>query len=313
MDKYTERIRDIINKARKKHLLMKNLRLWFQLCSSIDVIEDSDLAIDAYRNNKLGESKDILYLLVYGLLQALFLQQDAVFDLCESLGFSNKKKEYPKLMRIRDIRNAATGHPTKKKEHKSKLTSNHFISRVTLTTSHFELLSHHARGDSTITGINIFELINDQKESLSEILKEVIDKMEKEEKDHKEKFKNEKLVAVFPSTLGYYFGKISESIGKKDFSGFGDSHLDLISEILVKFKDALGNRDMELDAYGSIKDLYECIEYPIDKLKKYFQCIESNKETLFNEKDAHIYLFFIRKKVDILKKIAAEIDEDYSS
>jgi len=41
-------IRDLINQPRKKHFLLMDSAQWYQLCSSMDVIGDTELAIDAY-------------------------------------------------------------------------------------------------------------------------------------------------------------------------------------------------------------------------------------------------------------------------
>ena len=72
MYKYLQEIRGFVNKPRKQFNLLKNHKLWNQLCSSLDVIEDSDLAIDAYLNRKFSKDDGEKYLRLYGVLQALF-------------------------------------------------------------------------------------------------------------------------------------------------------------------------------------------------------------------------------------------------
>lgn len=90
-----DKIRYFINGPIRQHSLMKNTATWFQLCSCLDVLGDTELAINAYSDSVLdiGSLPKIkkynvgsLYLEVYGLLQALFLQQDAAINLCDSLG-----------------------------------------------------------------------------------------------------------------------------------------------------------------------------------------------------------------------------------
>lgn len=59
-----------------------------------------------------GVSARDLY--IYGLLQALFLQQDAANGISTAL-LGKKidfKQEYPSLFEIREIRNDTVGHPT---------------------------------------------------------------------------------------------------------------------------------------------------------------------------------------------------------
>jgi hypothetical protein len=56
------------------------------LCSCLDLIGDTDLAIAVYHQAEHPEHEGGKYLLVYGILQTLFLQQAAVQNLCEALG-----------------------------------------------------------------------------------------------------------------------------------------------------------------------------------------------------------------------------------
>jgi len=39
MHEYTENIRYFINRSRKQHVLLKNVKYWNQLCSSLDVVD----------------------------------------------------------------------------------------------------------------------------------------------------------------------------------------------------------------------------------------------------------------------------------
>ena len=119
-------ISELINKTIKQHFLIQDKPKWNQLCSSLYVIEDTDLAIKAYENLIEVSEYGIKYLRLYGLLQALFLQQNAVEHLCEALGINASYKNYPKLKQIRKTRNVSAGHPTKKESKGKK--SFHFIS-----------------------------------------------------------------------------------------------------------------------------------------------------------------------------------------
>ena len=39
-----QQVRDFINRARKQHTLLKDSRAWNQLCSSLDIVGDTELA-----------------------------------------------------------------------------------------------------------------------------------------------------------------------------------------------------------------------------------------------------------------------------
>jgi len=309
MYKHTQEIRDFINKPRKQFNLLKNRRFWNQLCSSLDVIEDSDLAIDAYINREFGKDKGEKYLRLYGVLQALFLQQDAVANMRESLGLPDNLTTHPKLKGIRDIRNDSIGHPTKRGNYKSY----HFISSVTITKSGFQLISDYENNNTTFRDISVIDLIKEQREYLSEILKKVISILKAEEKAHKEKFKMEKLEAVFPDTFSYYIQKIFESTRKSGHAELGLMHVKLVKEVMDKLKESLQKRGIEIDTYDSIKYLYELLEYPITELELYFDRLMAKKEPRINDKTAHIFAYFIREHLFQLKEIVRELDNEYSS
>ena len=205
------RIRDLINEPRKRYTLIKRLGLWHQLCSCLDVIADTELAIAAYATHELGADKGSAYLAVYGLLQALFLQQDAIFNLCESLGINDNISNYPGLQEIREIRNASIGHPTKRG--RKRPFSYHAISRFSLSSMGFQLQTSDEIGTSKFEWISIPKLIADQHSYASAIFTSIIEKLEQEEAAHKEQFKKEKLVAVFSPTLAYHIEKSSRAYG----------------------------------------------------------------------------------------------------
>jgi len=118
-----QRIRNFIDEPRRQYVLSKNRALWSQCWSCLDVIEDSELAVVAYSAGEFGTSVGARYLAVYGLLQALFLQQDAVINLCESLGLPETIDNHLRLKEIREIRSDSIGHPTKRSRKKGQPTS----------------------------------------------------------------------------------------------------------------------------------------------------------------------------------------------
>jgi hypothetical protein len=309
MYKYLQEIRGFINKPRKQFNLLKNRKFWNQLCSSLDVIEDSDLAIDAYINSEFGKDDGEKYLRLYGVLQALFLQQDAVTNLCESLGLPNNLITNPKLGEIRDIRNDSIGHPTKRGNYKSY----HFISRVSIIKSGFQLISYYENNKTKFRDVLVIDLVKEQRKYLLKILKKVVKVLKAEEKAHKEKFKMEKLEAVFPDTLSYYIEKIFENIGKLDHAELGLVHVKLVKKVMDKLKGTLQKRGIEIDTYDSIKFLYELLEYPIIELELYFNKLTAKEEPRINDKTAYIFTYFIKEKLYELKEIAKEIDDEYSS
>lgn len=305
----TDKIRSLVNEQRKSYALRQKADLWSQLASSLDTIGDCEMAVSAYVGRDVGAARGAQYLAVYGLLQALFLQQDAALHLCEPLGVDTRLDDYPKLKVIRDIRNASIGHPTRKDRPKSQPTAYYFISQSSLTLDGFNLLSWDANGVFECRWISISELIGNQKEGISQILALAVVHLENERAVHKEKFRTERLASVFPSTLDYHFAKVLEGIEKGELQ-FARINLQPIEGVLQSFRDALRKRGIELETYDPIKYLYDELEYPLTRLVGYLG--EGETDRGLGKKDAHIFVFFVEKRVDELRQIAQRIDQDYA-
>ena len=117
--KLWQSIATIIDEQLKfKNEVRENRDNWDQICSSSDAINDTTRAIGSYVESDYPDDVGLKYLFIYGLLQALYIQQDAVENLFKTL-----RKCYPqskefgydrsdKLTEIRFLRNETTGHPT---------------------------------------------------------------------------------------------------------------------------------------------------------------------------------------------------------
>lgn len=111
--KLISQIRCLTNNPWVKYVLMQDMVRWHMLCSSLDVIGDIECAISFYdQQSHLFECDGSRYILIYGILQGLVVQQDAVSNLCEALGICYDID--PELKNIREIRNDSIGHPTKR-------------------------------------------------------------------------------------------------------------------------------------------------------------------------------------------------------
>ena len=67
-----------INRTEKITSLLSNRQKWDRLTSALNVLEDTSWAIEYYLGNDYPSEFKGKYLYTYGLLQALFVQGDAV-------------------------------------------------------------------------------------------------------------------------------------------------------------------------------------------------------------------------------------------
>src|SRR5262249_49666 len=132
-----DRIRGIVNTPRRQHALMENRQRWLQLCSAMDAIGDTQLAVHAYLDEptKEAESDGRSHRGASGILQVLYVKQDAGKTLATCLRLAFELPD--ELGHIREIRNDSIGHPTGR---------GGFISRITLSQDGFQLLVPGKKG-----------------------------------------------------------------------------------------------------------------------------------------------------------------------
>ena len=152
INQLTESVRNHINTHRYQVVLLENSDKWNQICSSLDVIGDSLLAIESYQDAEYPKDSGLKYIFTYGVLQALFILQDAVSHLSEAFEISSQSSQV--LLDIRNMRNASIGHPTKQ-DHKGQRYYN-YISRITMTKNGFELLRHSRPSQFDIVSAGTF-------------------------------------------------------------------------------------------------------------------------------------------------------------
>ncbi len=297
-------IRDLINNRRKQLTLLGNPASWDKLCSSLDVIGDTELAFAAY--GRLPEPNDdgTAYILIYGFLQALFVQQDAVCHLCEALDISYSPD--PLLVEIREIRNDAIGHPTKR----GKGTKFGFISRPTIGKWGFQLMTTTpGKWPPVFRHVDLRARLESQREKLKFALESVVEELRREEMEHREQFKDKKLASVFPATLHYYFEKLYESTrGSKGWE-FGKLNLDFVAKVVSDLREGLRERG-GLGTYDTVEYHLQLVDYPLEQLAQYF---ESSGTGRLNERDAFIFISFVEGQMDELRRMAVEIDATYQS
>ena len=302
------KIRDLINSPRKQHQLLQDSALWYMLCSCMDTIGDTEEALESFLKKDTDNSdKGRNYLRIYGALQALFVQQEAVENLHEALKIPYT--EDASLEKIRHIRIDAAGHPTKRGNKKAF----NFITRLTLSAQEFHLMTLYPAKlsgkelNSKHMDVSVPDLIATQNKVFEGVLNDVIETLKEEEVAHRKKFANKKLVDAFQNTT-YPFTKIFDAISTTDspHAQLVNHYVDQILESVKVFKAELRERDEPDD---NIEDIYKNFDYVLQHIKAYFHV---PAETHIQREDTYIFADFAQRQVKTLKEIAQEIDEKYS-
>lgn len=296
-------IRDLINVPRKQHQLVQDLRVWNQLCSALDIIGDTQWAINSYVELDWPSDYGERYLRVYGLFQAMFLQQDATKHLAESLGVVLSHAE--DMQGIRDIRNCAVGHPTKRGRNNPTA---HFISQATISKWGFTLLNTSGKSDD-FQDVNLQQLIRIQSRGVETWVGSILEALKCQAQQHLERFADMSLVELFHQNLNYYMEKIFEGIHDLEKRTLGIHHLNLIAKVYEKFQSALEERG-ELPALEHVRYELDEANHACMRLRSYF---DSGSTPDFNEIDARIFGWFLRERNRTLKEMAKELDEHYGA
>lgn len=298
----TESVRNHINTHRYQVVLLKDWANWNQICSSLDAVGDSLEAIKSYHKKEFPDDLGLKYLYTYGVLQALFLLQDAVRHLSEAFTITYKPSQV--LLDIRNMRNAAIGHPTKQDQKGQRYYN--YISRFSINKNGFELLRHSHSNQYDTMQIDLTLATNDQLRAITESFQQIVSKLEEVDFMHREKYQDNPLENIFHSAMGYFFEKIGQGISSHSFGNreFGHTHVRLVRETYEKFKSALEKRN-EFSRYTKF-DLDEYF-HALSKLDGYL----SGVNNVMEEADARIYLTYLRNEHNNFVQIAKGIDEEY--
>ncbi len=305
-------VREYINEPRIHHGLYRNdLKAFNVVCSSLDVIGDTTMAIDSYGGLEEPGDFGVSYLMLYGLLQAFFIQQDAAEHILEALGITCAASR-ENLLYIREIRNMASGHPTKRegKPKKNIPPSSHGITRCTLHLKGFALLSYPATGDVEITDVSVTELIEKQESGIAAILEAALEQLRKREEEHRMKFRDHKLAALFHDQIEYYIEKCYEGCRSDDENGrrsFALVNVELLADILSKFRADLTEREV-LPSHSHVEMELADADYPLCEFGKF---LRGDAASTLNEKSARIFVFYLQHQFRKLRQYAQDIDKGY--
>lgn len=300
----TSKIRDLCSHPWKKELLLQDRIKWNKLWTSMDAIEDTQIAIDSYLKLEDFNAINGGYLYVYGIMQALNIQQDASNNFLNAL-FNKSidfKTEYPELYEIREHRNNSIGHPTKRGNDKSF----HFIGRPTISKKGFKLASYYPKtGEkSKFENIEIIKCIDIQSNLVTKILTEAMEKLESNFKEHKEKFKGKKLADLIHHDLHYEFSKLYQHIGQ-DYP-MVEMNYNIIFETYEKLKAGIEERYFSIKALPGLYDIIEKLDYTLSRIKR---DLIVNK--ISDDFELSIFVEALQRSFSTFQEMIVEIDSEF--
>lgn len=303
VEQKNRKIRDLVNHSHIKAQLLEDKIKWSKICSSMDVIGDTQCAINYYFSLSSFNSYDEGYILIYGLLQSFFLQQDAVSSLSSAL-FDENSISWKDIecFSVRELRNDSIGHPTDRGYKDNK--SFHFIVRPSLSQESFELISHY-KENRTYDKKNIFNLKTQQENCIVEILNNIIERMENRNNEHKNKFKGQKILNLIPSSYDIECLKKAHFDESYNTPAYTKNNVQSFKERLKNIQKGIVDRYHELPP--SYQEVIEQINHILTKIEEF---AESNQ--ILQNKDAEVFLYALDKRFEELKVILENIDNEFS-
>jgi hypothetical protein len=294
---------------RRSRLLLSDKK-WLRIWSCYSTIEDADEAIAAFLIASEPDNSQIgLWILkVYGFLQSLFVQQDAIASLIEELVPDEVTTEFvPKnnneLDHIRQIRNDIAGHPTNRqnKEFSFKLNLRESSSTEIVYRRYSDV-----ENDVDQIVVSILDLQDKQKRNLSAVLLKVIEALDLSEKEYKERFRDMCLTDILTELRYPWIPEMRLAVEQSDRRYQGIMVIDEILRRVGELRDTLQERQITLEGVDEYRII---LEHSGEKLKRLFTKKDWNTTDM---RDAEVYSFFIKAKYESLIEWAQEIDEYYS-
>ncbi len=300
----TKKIRDILNHPWKRELLYQDRVKWNKIWASLDTFDDTHEAINYYSQLDKFGPYDGGYLYIYGVLQAINLQQDALNNLLSALfgKIIDWKIEYPELYKIREHRNDSIGHPTKRGNDNSF----HMIGRSSISKDGFTLASYFPKAGekSKFEEIIILECIESQSKLLKIILSDAMNELNNEFENHKKKFKGDKICSIIPNTYDYHISKLFEHAYGND--PLVQTNFKIVKETIELIKAEVEKRYLKISALQGLEDTLNMVEYIINRLERTLI-----QDKISDENELRIFIQSLRQNSEELFEMIRQIDFEF--
>ena len=309
---YIKRIQRHISRTEKQTEILPNRMRWNKLTSALYVLEDTSWAVEYYLESDYPEDIKGKYLFTYGLLQALFVQQDAARSIYRGLFEkdidNNISPHLQAALKVREYRNDAIGHPTNKGEspkNKSDIGQVYAISivQMSLKKESFQYCKYNAkdREKDTIESVDVMKAVEDTAKCINDILKKAVDDLDREFKEYIDKHKDRKMSEIF-NTLHYAEEKALLDDTMRSW-GYNTTR-----EMVAKCEEELKQR------YGSVDavDAYKCL---LDEIHELYSLIDIIDDICTDSQETfwHYLVELLFVKLHELESLCQETDEYFEN
>lgn len=295
-------LRDTINKSIhiRNQIFQNKEDEWDRLWSAFDSIDDAQLAINDY-----ARLSTVRYLELYGLMQAFYIQQDAIDHIGQVTTGKEKINWYTdeiKLSEIRSLRNRIAGHPAHIKEPNIIYRANIVRSSITKTSFKYILWSN---GKAVFHEVNIKQIIQEQEEGLLSLSNNLTLEIEKIEKDFMMQFDGKTVKKIFDKVSYYHFEKI-----------YGYSNLELAEAMLESFEDVFREVKAAMEErYGIFETTINApgLKESVDDITELSRRIKESLQGRISDEFGHrIYVDALQSEWQVLGRMVDETDQKFA-
>jgi hypothetical protein len=273
-----------------------------RVLTSLDVIEDSQNAIEEFIKVESVQHRSTLY--IYGVLQAMYCQQDGLFQLYKTIVNKQIKNVYELFSlndfseKIREVRDDIAGHPTDRKNGKEF----YFITKGKNTKFKFAYAGYTP--DFRKVNVDLEDFISQQNIFCLKILFQIEEAIKYKILELKRKYKDMKLVTLLEN--------VDRNIEFVD-RGIGDNHVmanlghsemqKMINNIKLELCKRYQNKIPE-----HIKPILRLQQHSTNKIGEFIQ-----NKTLYKNIDAEIFLDSFNNQLEKLRTFLLEIDTEFET
>lgn len=295
-------IRDLANCP----VFVQNIRRfdlnWDLVWAAMDMVEDTELAINSFEHNGVSSNPGAEYLKVYGLFQAMFMQQDAVRNFAEGFRLPEVNiADDTDAAEVREVRNKYFGHH---KYRRNGVTTYHGIARMTVGSGSITAWTYP---NFSTENIRLKDAIKVNQDYIEKALEEVLVNMKKKKSDFTksitEKLSEDRQNYAFEKIYSWVYGNTAD---RAAMTGAG---LSIVRESINKLEEGLRERYESLSGLGDVERTIKKARFALDNLDTLFADNPNGMDGDFN---TEIYVDSLQSSFNELIDISKEINTEFA-
>lgn len=276
---------------------------WDLTWAAMDTLEDTEYAITSYSNDDIKSDQGKEYLRIYGLFQAIFMQQDAVRNLAEGFQLQGINiSEDADAAKVREVRNKYFGHHKYKRE---GMTTYHGISRMTVGGNYITAWTYP---NFSTEEINLREAIATNREYIVKALDRIFSNMSKKKIEYIKSLEDE----LSEDGQGYAFEKLYSWVygDTADRAAMTSFSLKTIRGCIDKLEQGLRERYDDISSLGDSERTIAKARYALNELDELYANNLNGVKGNFN---AEILADSLSVSFEDLIDVAREINAEFKT